>query len=362
MPNKTRIRYHLVLILCAVLCHETRGFTPLNPRFVQTRTPLRVSGSPGKRGSGGGGRGNKNSKGFLGSSDDGLEPSGHLPILLGGGGAWLWTFLLQTEESYAVSSAVTVPSWSSPVVLSTSAVVGSQAQKWRVLLAAALLVLQAVGVHAAQLCATVARQGSHWYLARLTASPLITKSITSGVIGVCGDYCAQWLDHQLKRRKHDATAITDTGMTYNARRGLAVLVDGLFVSGPLMHFGYNFFETLIPSGHSLGAIAHVIADSIILDSVFVGTAIIGTGLVEGYRFQQDICPQLQQDYGETLKASWATSAAMVPLQFVCFRFLPIALRALAMNVTDILWGGVISFMTHKGRQHKEMPMMMLAES
>jgi hypothetical protein len=254
--------------------------------------------------------------------------------------------------------------FSSQVVLSASALAVPHVQKWKMLLAAALFVLQAVGWQTAHVFATVARQGSHWYLARLNASPLVTKSLTSGIIGICGDYGAQWLDHQLKRRRqNDAGAISNTRMTYNARRGLAVLVDGLLVSGPLMHFGYNFFEKLIPSGHSLGAIAHVIADSIILDSVFVGTAIVGTGLVEGYRFQQDICPQLQQDYGETLKASWVTSAAMVPLQFVCFRFLPIALRTLAMNLTDILWGGVVSFMTHKGRPHKEiMPVLMLAES
>jgi hypothetical protein len=335
----------------------------LNPRcfFVQTQTRAQIQarGSPsGKRGiggGGGGGGGNKNIKRFLGSSDDSLEPSENLPIMLGAGGvAWMWTFILQTQESYAVS---TVP-LSSPVVLPASLLAGSQVQQWRMLLAAALFVLHAVGWQTAQVCATLARQGSLWYLARLKASPLITKSLTSGVIGVCGDYCAQWLDYQLKRRKqHDATGIStlpaagDGRMTYNARRGLAVWMDGLLVSGPLMHFGYNFFEKMIPSGRSLGAIAHVIADSIVLDSIFVGTAIIGTGLVEGYKFQQDICPQLQQDYGETLKASWATSAAMVPLQFLCFRFLPITVRALAMNLTDILWGGVISFMTHKGRHH-----------
>ena len=193
-------------------------------------------------------------------------------------------------------------------------------------------------------------------MAQLDAFPLITKSLTSGVIGAVGDYFAQWLEYRLGRRRANSSnknALSIHG-TYDVRRGLAILMDGIFISGPIMHWGYDLFEHIMPiaQGRSLAAMIHVVADSIVLDSIFVGTAIVGTGLMEGYKLRKDIVPQLKRDYADTLKASWATSATLLPLEFVCFRFLPVTLRTLAMNLTDVIWGGIISFMAHRSR-HKD---------
>ena len=197
---------------------------------------------------------------------------------------------------------------------------------------------------------SVARQSMTWYLTRLDAFPLVTKSVTSGIIGVVGDFCAQSLEHRLKRsqrRRQD-----DGANAYDARRGMAILLDGMFVSGPIMHWGYDWFERIIPTtgGGNLAAMIHVVADSLVLDSLFVATAIIGTGLLEGFKFRNDILPQLKRDYAPTLKAGWATSVTLMPLQFVCFRFLPVTLRTIAMNLTDVIWNGIISFMAHRSRQ------------
>jgi hypothetical protein len=131
---------------------------------------------------------------------------------------------------------------------------------------------------------------------------------------------------------------------------MAILVDGLFVSGPIMHWGYNAMERILPVGGHVAAMIHVIADSIVLDSLFVATAMIGTGLLEGYKFRKDILPQLKRDYAPTVKAGWATSVTLMPLVFVCFRFLPVTLRTVAMNLTDVVWNGIISFMAHRNRQ------------
>jgi hypothetical protein len=98
---------------------------------------------------------------------------------------------------------------------------------------------------------------------------------------------------------------------------------------------------------------HVVADSLVLDSLFVGTAMIGTGLLEGYKFRQDIVPQLKRDYAPTLKAGWATSVTLMPLVFLCFRFLPLTLRTVAMNLTDVVWGGIVYFMAHRSRQKSD---------
>jgi len=220
-----------------------------------------------------------------------------------------------------------------------------------------LLLLKSVGGHALHILGHVSSCSMSWYMMRLDSAPLITKSITSGVLGICGDYLAQWFEFKLGSRVPTTQSFTWKDVlrihrTYDLRRGLAILADGLIISGPLMHFGYNFFEILVPTNgahRGAAAMAHVVADSIILDSIFVGSAFIMTGLMEGYRLQKDIWPQIQADYVPTLRASWATSLILMPLEFVCFRFLPLTFRTLAMNVTDIVWDTVISFMAHRSR-------------
>lgn len=191
---------------------------------------------------------------------------------------------------------------------------------------------------------TAIRRVVSWYLSQLDSFPILTKSLTAGVISWFGDYSSQMLEHRVKNRKRPRRS-------YHVRRGLASLVDGICISGPVMHWVYDWLEQISPAHASNTAVmVHVVADSLLLDSLFVATEIIGTGLVEGYKFRQDILPQLERDYADTLKAGWATSVALIPIEYVCFRYFPLMLRTVVMNLADVVWGGVVSFMTHRNRQ------------
>jgi Mpv17 / PMP22 family len=238
-------------------------------------------------------------------------------------------------------------------------------------------------------------QVTSWYTLQLLAFPIITKSCTSGVIGMMGDYGAQWLDYFLdesKRRRRLQSELVNQPLywtsqqlcefqtvdtrrqllqgpesnlwlkrvsihgRYQFRRGLSILVDGLLITGPLMHLAYNLFEQILPIGDgggsasSLAALAHVLGDSVFLDGLFVAATFIVTGLIEGYSWRE-IVPQLRRDYWNTMKASWATSLAIGPLTYACFRYLPLTFRVLAVNFLDVIWESVISFMAHRSRGH-----------
>jgi hypothetical protein len=230
-----------------------------------------------------------------------------------------------------------------------------------------LIVFQGYGLQFLTLASILLKQLSAVYMTNLAAFPCITKSITSGVIGFFGDFMAQSLAYTLKNKKSKTKAnyaslqdrLSIQG-TYDLRRGLGIMIDGFFISGPLMHVGYDLFERILPihagagSRQALAALAHVVADSLILDSIFVATAFVVTGIMEGYGFRKHIIPQFKRDYAPTLKAGWATSLTLMPLEFVCFRFLPVTLRTLAMNLTDVIWDGMISFMTHRNRNKKDL--------
>lgn len=243
------------------------------------------------------------------------------------------------------------------------------------------------------------------YKFHLESNPLVTKSVTSGLMGVMGDVLAQYVEHvrhEISARKAGGGGITSNSHSsndsslarggisssesplllnrggggrrkkansfhFNSRRSLAILLDGLLISGPLMHLAYNAFEYLLPvagvanaattssntwsssTSSGLNAMIHVLADSILLDGIFVASAMASSGLLEGYSLQREIIPQLQKDYIPAIRASLATSSLMAPIQYACFRYLPLSCRVFAMNVTDIIWDAVISFMSHRSR-------------
>ena len=148
---------------------------------------------------------------------------------------------------------------------------------------------------------------------------------------------------------------------YDTRRGISTLMDGLFISGPLMHVGYDLFESILPihgSGGSnsnssdtsgwIAAMLHVIADSVLLDSFFVASKFFTTGLMEGITVH-NLVQQFYSTYIPSLQASWITSILLCPIQLSCFCYLPLRFRVLSVNIIDVVWDAVLSFMTHRSR-------------
>ena len=200
-----------------------------------------------------------------------------------------------------------------------------------------------------------------WYLSALDATPLLTKCVTGGLIAFVGDYGAQffeWKSKQAPKESYNGSTTKQRSTisihgTYNIRRGIARFLECLLISSPLMHYGYDLFETVVPTVgggsalyRSIAALTHVLADCVLLDAIFVMTGIVFTGLLEGHRFRQQVIPNLRRVYLPTLKASVMTCGLLAPLQFLSFRFLPLSLRVLSVNAVDLIWTGVISFVSH----------------
>jgi protein Mpv17 len=205
-----------------------------------------------------------------------------------------------------------------------------------------------------------------WYLSRLEIAPLLTKCLTGGLISFFGDYGAQWFEWKSKQsslKQYELSIRAGGNMAkqgnpfsiqgkYDMRRGLARFLECLMISSPLMHYCFDLFERVLPvvgaSGiyRSFAALMHVLADCILLDAIFVMTGITFTSLLEGKRFRKQVIPNLQKVYLPTLKASVMTCGALMPLQFLSFRFLPLSLRVLSVNAIDLIWTGVVSFVSH----------------
>ena len=202
-----------------------------------------------------------------------------------------------------------------------------------------------------------------WYIMEIEKNPLIVKSVSSGIISLCADFAAQSfeqrqaLQHDQQQEQQNSNHHQTSLKGYDKRRLWACFTEGMFIAGPLMHFGYSWFESILPihngisssQGSNIAAATQVIADSIILDSIFVATKILSTGILEGLSFHNDIIPQFQNEYWDTMKASWVTSIGLFPVEFACFRYLPLSLRTFSMSITSIIWDSVVSHKAHESR-------------
>ena len=193
---------------------------------------------------------------------------------------------------------------------------------------------------------------SVWYTSCLAAFPLYTKASTTAFISFLADATAQFQEERIRVKE---SGFNFDLQNYDRRRGLAKVCDSAFISGPLLHFSYGLLESLIPvasfSGWyaSLAALSHVLIDDFIVDAVFIAIMFVSTGIGEGYSRKQ-LIPQFKRDYFPTVRAGWATSVVVLPLEFCLFRFLPLNYRVLGMNFIDIIWEAVVSFMVHKRRR------------
>ena len=198
---------------------------------------------------------------------------------------------------------------------------------------------------------------SSWYMGLLAWSPVVTKAVTTATIGVLGDTTAQYLETRLQKSKEsEPEESTDSGSwfkNYDLRRGMSFFGENIFISGPLLHFAYNFMEDILPTtvgGRSavLAAMGHALLDNFVLDTIFLAIMFVTTGIAEGYA--NEIIPQFKQDFVPTLKTGWLTGLCLLPVQFLLFRFFPLSLRVLGVNIIDVFWEAYISYMVHRRRR------------
>lgn len=180
------------------------------------------------------------------------------------------------------------------------------------------------------------------YSLALDTHPLVAKAVTAGCVGGLGDLFAQRLtgNERLDRQ-----------------RLLAVVFDGMCISGPGLHMGYAWLERCIPCagrGSLRNVLMQLLVDECIFDPLFIGAFFFSTGAIERQHPWRETLPSLRAQYWPTLKGAFATSVAFTPIQFVSFRYLPVKCRVLVVNVCDILWYAAVSLGRHGDRQGPEM--------
>mmetsp|Transcript_6915 Transcript_6915/g.15203 ORF Transcript_6915/g.15203 Transcript_6915/m.15203 type:complete len:352 (+) Transcript_6915:185-1240(+) len=224
----------------------------------------------------------------------------------------------------------------------------------------------------------------NWYSDQINRNPVRTKSLTAGALAVVGDVLAQIIENSTDLR------MGSTGV-FDKRRIFAMFIEGSCVSGPMLHFVFEWYEYLFPihcldggstedseidednDEHSIGletsssnkpvaeyvmsrrmyfnAFLHVLFDQVVMAFPYVAGMMIVTGVVEGHG--STLAEELENEYMNNVHASWYAAMGLAPIQFITFRFLPITLRVLAVNLIDVIWVMFMSYSTHRTREVSE---------
>lgn len=192
-----------------------------------------------------------------------------------------------------------------------------------------------------------------------------------------GDICAQTAAHSMIPT---VEGVGGEVLQLDKRRMVAMFVDGLVCTGPLLHYVYELYEYVLPTGGGghggnvsedggsnlptgannndddsnnkrgpmFAALVQVLFDNFIMCIVYITVLMVFTGILEGRASL--IKHELMNDLIPAVKVSWRVSAmGYAPMQFLSFHYLPRKLRVLAVNSLDVVWVTVMSYVTHRNR-------------
>ncbi|GMI30434.1 hypothetical protein TeGR_g14069 [Tetraparma gracilis] len=176
-----------------------------------------------------------------------------------------------------------------------------------------------------------------WYMRKLESHPVLTKSLTSGVIAGSGDVFCQLLVHRNAR-----PAAGGAGFALDSRRAARFAFLGLALIGPVSHLWYGFVMRLLPGGGLRVNAQRVLLDQGLFANLFIPTMFTSSKLLEGHSLEtavRDLKASYFDIYTSNLllwPAAMAFNFSMVPPQF----------QVLFSNAVGLVWNSYLSFMAN----------------
>lgn len=166
-----------------------------------------------------------------------------------------------------------------------------------------------------------------WYLGMIEARPVLTKSITSGVIFMAADISSQMVT-------------LSASESFDWIRTLRMASYGMLIAGPSLHIWFNFASRIIPKRDVISTLKKMFIGQTcygpIMTSIFFS---LNAGL-QG-ESAAEIMARLKRDLIPTL----VNGLVYWPLcDFVTFRFIPVRLQPLVSNSFSFLWTIYLTYM------------------
>ena len=172
-----------------------------------------------------------------------------------------------------------------------------------------------------------------------TRYPIAANGVSGGTFAIVGDVATQ---------KGIEGCDSSKGRGLDLRRVGAMALFGLFYTGPVCHTLYSSYASVLPAallrrrgGEALGS---TLLDNFVhLPVLYVPAFYIGVGFMQG-QSRAKVEGELRARYSETLLTSWGY---WVPFMATNFAVVPPHLRTIVMQCGNLVWSGIISFISHR---------------
>lgn len=165
----------------------------------------------------------------------------------------------------------------------------------------------------------------------LSEHPLVTKSLTSGVLSFLADAICQTYFPEKK------------GKAFDWRRLFNFTILGTALVGPLLHYWYGFLMLKIPAKTAIATVQRVALDQLVFAPFCIIPAIFSCAMIlEGT--PEKIPAKIQADWGPTLLTNFAV---WIPAQMINFKFMIPQYQVLFANSVGFFWNIYLSSQTNK---------------
>ncbi|XP_077457476.1 peroxisomal membrane protein 2 [Stigmatopora argus] len=165
------------------------------------------------------------------------------------------------------------------------------------------------------------------YLLLLEQYPILTKSVTSGILSALGNLLSQILEAR-KKDQNDAS-----GKEIDTVGALRYAIYGLFVTGPVSHYFYQLMEMWMPTTDPYCLVKRLLLDRLVFAPGFLLIFYLVMNILEAKGWNNFV-KKIQASYWSALKMNWRV---WTPFQFININFVPVQFRVLFANIIALFW-------------------------
>jgi protein Mpv17 len=178
------------------------------------------------------------------------------------------------------------------------------------------------------------------YSYRLEAQPILTKSMTAGIIFGLSDYFAQSIEQS---ENNDGKSSTSK---FDWTRMVASTLVGLLYFGPAAHYWYEWIFQLLPSTSFVSTLYKAVLGQLIFGpsftSIFFAVSLLQSG---DFSFKSWI-----QKIKSDLPGAWLAGVGYWPIvDLISYSVIPIKLIPLFVNMASLVWTVYLSLVANKGK-------------
>ncbi|XP_037536356.1 peroxisomal membrane protein 2 [Nematolebias whitei] len=165
------------------------------------------------------------------------------------------------------------------------------------------------------------------YLVLLKKYPILTKSVTSGILSALGNLLSQYLE--ARKKSKSGAQVNDIDVAGATRYAIY----GLIITGPVSHYFYQLMEVWMPTTDPLCVIKRLLLDRLFFAPGFLLLFYSVMNILEAKGWE-DFENKLRKSYWTALKMNWKV---WTPFQFININFVPVQFRVLFANVIALFW-------------------------